>query len=861
MRRACEPAARSDSGERAHISAVLAGETKPRRAHALTVIQGLTSNEATHRARLHGPNEIRREAGPSWPKIFASQFASALIWVLVGAAILSAVLGEVIESVAITVIVVANAVVGFVQEFRAERALAALRSLTAPHARVVRDGRSITIAAREVVPGDILVLEAGDLVAADARVVEAHGFATNDAPLTGESVPVEKRPATEPDAAEDRSDAHDRVFMGTAAVTGTGLAEVTATGMATELGRIARMLSEVRHEPTPLQRQLDRVGRVLLFVCLAVVVVVAVAGLLRGHGWMDVLLFATSLAVGAVPEGLVAITTLALALGVQRLAARHVLVRQLPAVETLGCTTTICTDKTGTLTTGVMRVREIWALDPRRLLDAAAACNTADLDDTGRGGVGDPTEVALLVAAAERGIRRETIEHERPTVEMHPFEPERRRMSIRRADGVLYLKGAIDVVASLCVGDTSTALAAADEMANRGMRVLAVAVGRGADEAGLELLGLVGIADPPRTEATAAIAAARLAGIRTVMITGDHPVTARAIAREMGILRPGDPEAELVYARATPQDKLRIVRDLKARGEIVAMTGDGVNDAPALREAHIGIAMGKGGTEVARQAAAMVLVDDDFASIVEAVREGRGIFANIRKTLVYLLAGNTAEVLVVLAASLAGLPLPLTALQILWINLVTETMPALALVTDPTEGDVLARPPRPPDEPILGWPQWRKILYTGALQAGVAFAAFVWALHARDGETARNFAFSVLVFGDVLRSLAARSDTRVFWSVGALTNIRLVAVVALTVVLQLGLHHIPWSQRVFEIGAISLTDCALALLLATIPVTVLELGKLVRPTLARITVGRRRDPSPPLARQRGTDPQPKEALR
>jgi Ca2+-transporting ATPase len=796
-------------------------------------IRGLTSEQAERRASEYGTNEIRREMGPSAWSIFASQLKSALIWVLIGAAILAAVLGEVLEAVAIGVIVVANAVVGFVQEFRAERALEALRSLTAPRARVLRNGHSVMVPALAIVPGDVLVVEAGDLVAADARVLEAHGLTTNEAPLTGESVPVEKRAATNAAEAEPREDSRWSVFMGTSVVGGSGLAEVTATGMATELGKIARLLAEVRSEPTPLQRQLDRVGRTLLVVCLAVVVLVALAGLLRGAGWLEVVLFATSLAVGAVPEGLTAITTLALALGVQRLAARHVLVRRLPSVETLGCTTTICTDKTGTLTTGIMSVREIWAVDPHRLLDAAAACSSAELDESGRGGMGDPTEVALLVAAAERGIHRETIERERPPAEVRPFDPERRSMSIRRADGVLYVKGAIDALAPSCAGDTSTAREVADELASRGMRVLAVAVGRGADEQGLELVGLVGLADPPRTEAIEAVAAARKAGIRTIMITGDHPATARAIARELGIVRPGDVEAELVHARATPEDKLRIVRDWKARGEIVAMTGDGVNDAPALREAHIGIAMGKSGTEVARQASSMVLVDDSFASIVEAIREGRGIFANIRKTLVYLLAGNTAEILIVLAASLAGLPLPLTALQILWINLVTETMPALALVTDPTEGDVLARPPRRPDEPILGRAQWLRILCTGGLQAGVALGAFAWALHTRDVLTARNFAFSVLVFGDVLRSLAARSDTRVFWSVGVLTNVRLVAVVALTVLLQLGLHHIPWSQRIFEIGAVSLSDCALMLLFATIPVTVLELGKLVRPMLAR----------------------------
>ena len=413
---------------------------------------------------------------------------------------------------------------------------------------------------------------------------------------------------------------------------------------------------------------------------------VAVLGFLRGLPRMEVLLSSVSLAVAAVPEGLAAVVTIALALGVQRMASRHVLIRTLPSVETLGCATVICTDKTGTLTTGVMVVRELWGGDHSALLFAAAACSDAELAADGRSGTGDPTELAILMAAAQRGIDRKAIESERPRVAVEPFDADTKRMSIRRGDGKLYVKGAVEVVLPVCATGTENAVEANAGMARQGLRVLAVAVGEGPGEANLKLLGLVGIADPPRTEAIAAVALARAAGIKTVMITGDHPVTAEAIGRELGILTPADDPAEVVHARATPEDKLRIVREWKARGDVVAMTGDGVNDAPALREAHIGIAMGQTGTEVTREASDMILTDDNFASIVAAVQEGRGIYDNIQKTLVYLLAGNVGELAVMLGASAVGLPLPLLPLQLLWINLVTDGLPALALVGDPMRG-------------------------------------------------------------------------------------------------------------------------------------------------------------------------------
>ena len=789
--------------------------------------QGLSGDEAKRRLLEDGPNELTRERPTSPLILFAGQFKGALIWLLLGASIVSAFLGEVGDAIAIGAILIINAGVGFFQEYRAERAVLALRAMTAPRARVLRDGRSAIVPAAEIVVGDVLVLEGGDIVAADARLLEANSLSMMEASLTGESTPVEK--STVPAAPNaPLAERHDSVFLGTSVAAGTAFAEVLATGMRTELGKIAHLLTSAGVQPTPLQVRLERVGKTLLYLCLGLVGIIALTSLLRGMRWLDVLMSSVSLAVAAVPEGLAAVVTIALAIGVQRMSARHVLVRKLPAVETLGSTTVICTDKTGTLTTGVMVVRELWGPDHRALLFASAACNDAELGPDQRSGTGDPTEVALLMGAAERGILREDIERELPRVEVRPFDSDRKRMSVARADGVLYLKGAVEVVLSRCTSGTAGAAEANVDMASRGLRVLAVATGRGKAEENLQLLGLVGIADPPSSEAIEAVAAAFAAGIRTVMITGDHPVTARAIAREMGILRPEDNPADIVHARATATDKLEIVRKWKQRGAIVAMTGDGVNDAPALREAHIGIAMGKTGTEVTREASAMILTDDNFASIVAAIREGRGIYDNIQKSLVYLLAGNCGELLLMFVASIAGLPLPLLPLQILWINLVTDGLPALALVMDPATDDALRRPPRKPDEQILGRAEWANVAWIGSLEAAVTLTVFYWALRNRDLLEARNLAFSVLVFGEVLRSFASRSRTKLFWEVGAFSNMRLVAVVIVSILVQLAIHHMPFTRSLFEIGPLSLEDCLLSLAVGFIPVSVLEIGKLLR---------------------------------
>jgi P-type Ca2+ transporter type 2C len=778
-------------------------------------LDGLTAVEAQRRLTEQGRNEIIRQPDtPHW-RILLRQFNSPLVWLLLAACVVSAVLRERADAIAIVAIVLLNGVIGFSQERRAERAIDALGALTAPRARVRRDGRAASIPAADVVVGDLLLLAPGDLVPADARLIEAHAFAVNEAMLTGESEPVDKV-------------ADAPVFMGTAVLGGAGTAVVTATGMRTELGRIAHLLATAGETVTPLQQRLARVGQLLLYICLVVVAVVAGAGLARGGSAIDVLLAAVSLAVAAVPEGLPAIVTIALAVGVQRMAARHVLIRRLPSVETLGCATVICTDKTGTLTTGVMTVREMWGPEPERLLFAAAACTDAEWRDGGASAIGDPTELAILAAAASHSIRRELIEAYQPRVRVSPFDPLRRRMSVERADGVLYVKGAADAVLPLCVRVDDEALRASAAMAARGLRVLAVATGHTHEESALDFVGLIGIADPPRPEAIAAVAAARAAGIRTVMITGDHPLTAAAIARELGILGPRDNPADVVHARATPEQKLAIVRGWKTRGAIVAMTGDGVNDAPALREAHIGIAMGRTGTEVTREAADMILADDNFASIVAAIREGRGVYDNIRKTLVYLLAGNTGELAVMLAAGLAGLPLPLLPLQLLWINIVTDGLPALALVMEATDADVLRRPPRETTEPMLGRPQWRAIVWTGLMEASVTLGVFVWALRSGGVAEARSAAFSTLVLAELFRAFAARSTTRTFWELGAFTNLRLLLVVMTSASIQAAIHHFPMTQQIFGIRALSPEHWIVAILAALCPVTVLEMRKLLR---------------------------------
>lgn len=793
-------------------------------------MSGLSSEEARKRLLIDGPNEIEQEKRSSALLLAASQFKSPLVAILIVASVVSGSLGEWPEAIAIVSILVINAGIGFFQEYRAESAVLALKNMTSPRARVVRDGRQELIAANHVVRGDVLLLESGDIVAADGSIEDSARLLINEAVLTGESFPVEKGPlGAAPSQSEEPR--FSRVFTGTAVTSGVATVTVTATGMKTELGKIAHLMTTATNEPTPLQVQLAGVGKRLLYVCLAVVALIVMIGIAQERTPLELAIFSVSLAVAAVPEGLPAIVTLALALGVQRMAERNAWVRKLPSVETLGSVSVICTDKTGTLTTGNMRVREIWGDDHVAVIKAAASCCDADISNGTSKETGDPTEIAILLAARERAIERKEIEEKNPRVKVEPFDSVRKRMSVLRKDNVLYVKGAFETVMPLCAGPAdriSKASLANQDMTTRALRVLAVAIGKGSEESDLEFIGLIGISDPPRSEVIDAIKEAREAGVTPIMITGDHPATAAAIARELGLVLEGEAIEGRVYSRATPEDKINLIRQWKAKGALVAMTGDGVNDAPAIREAHIGIAMGKAGTEVTRQSADLVLADDNFATIVAAIREGRGVYQNIRKAVTYLLSGNFAELAVVMGASVLSMPIPLQAAHLLWINLVTDSLPALALIADPVTGDVMKRPPRNPSEPILGRPEWKQVAAVGIFEAVVMLVFFQYVLVERDDATARSMLFTTFVFSQLWRSFGARSRSKTYFEVRVFSNMWLVGVVGVTAFLQATLHYLPVAQKIFELKPLVLDDFILILPVSMISISVIEILKLVR---------------------------------
>lgn len=889
---------------------------------------GLTEAEIARRTAEHGLNTLAEAAPvPAWKKLLA-QFASLVIWILIAGAVIAGLLGEWIDTAAILAIVLLNGLIGFVQEERAGRALAALRSLSSPSAKVVRGGLLRSVPARDLVPGDRIELEAGDNVPADARLTAGFALRAAEAALTGESVPAAKDPSAVLDGAAPLGDRRNMVYMGTMIAAGKGSAVVVATGMETELGRIAGLLQAATNEPTPLQRRLAELGRVLVMLCLVIVAVIFTLQLARGGRLLEVLLVAVSLAVAAVPEGLPAVVTLALAIGLRRMAKRNALIRKLPSVETLGSVTVICSDKTGTLTRNEMTVREIEAgghlyqisgagyaphgqffghgpaaaeaspVTPNAepdlvpLLTAAVRCNHATVSPSADGRtwqvVGDPTEGALVAAALKAGLEadsRQRILHE------IPFDSGRKAMSVVIANDndvpVMYTKGAPEVVLAKCVaerrdgsivpltdGGRGRIMASNAEMAGRALRVLAFACREfpkppgslrpeGDDpwvERDLVFAGLVGMIDPPREEAKVAVRRCRAAGITPVMITGDHPATALAIARELGIA--GDTDRAIagtdldrlsdeslqaqvdritVYARVTAEHKMRIVRAWKQRGQIVAMTGDGVNDAPAIKEADIGIAMGITGTDVTKEASDMVLTDDNFASIVNAIEEGRGIFDNVQKVVQYLLACNLGEVLLMFFSALAGWPIPLTAVQILWINLVTDGLPALALATEPPERDIMQRPPRPPREPLITRTRGLLILLYGSLIAAAALATFWLMYRGREANlpAARTAAFCVTAFSQLFFAVGCRSQRYTMPELGPFTNPNLFAAIALSGLLQIAVVSLPLSQRVFDVAAYPGRGWLLILLLALAPVTVIEVGKLIRAAMRRY---------PPMAR-------------
>ena len=869
--------------------------------------RGLADGEARRRLARDGENLLVEPAPPPRWRRFLGQFRELVVWVLLAAGMISALIGDWPDAAVIAAIVLVNAGIGFFQEERATRSIAALQRIAAPLAHVVRDGAVTSIPSRGLVVGDRIELEAGDRVPADGRLVEGFGLRLQESALTGESEPVPKRPGDAVPPGAPLGERTASVHAGTVVAAGRGAAVVVATGMRTELGRIATLLEHAAVEVTPLQRRLAQLGRLLIAACAVVVAAIVVLELRRGEGLGEILVRALSLAVAAVPEGLPAVVTVVLAIGVQRMAARKAVVRRLPSVETLGSVTVICSDKTGTLTCNEMTVREavvgsrtyhvtgtgyaphgrFEAISPPQtaglessppqmdpdlglLLRIGLACNNASVQPAGDGGwraVGDPTEAALVAAAMKAGFDPGA----EPTLYEFPFDSDRKRMSVvvRRPDGGgLYTKGGPEAVLDRCIAEERNGVAVpldagrrreilgiAADMAGRALRVLALAWRhvpldgmQDAREESLVFVGLLGMIDPPREEARDAVRTCREAGIRPVMVTGDHPATASAIGRELGLMDDGDrvvtgsdldglTDEELagrvaeiaVYARVSAEHKLRVVRAWQRRGDVVAMTGDGVNDAPAVQAADIGIAMGLSGTDVTKESSDMVLLDDNFASIVNAVEEGRGIYDNVRKFMHYLLACNAGEVLVMFVAALVGWPAPLTAIQILWLNLVTDGLPALALGVEPPEPDLMRRPPRPPHEPVIPPAQGLQMLFHGLLVAAVCLIAFRMGGGA-DGASlaeARSFTFCVAAFSQLAFAIACRSDRRTAFSLGFARNPALLAAIGISVLLQVAIVVLPQARGVFDSGQMPWRSWLAIVGLALVPVTVAEALKLL----------------------------------
>ena len=886
--------------------------------------QGLSVDDAAARLARSGPNELVQLAKASRLKIFLSQFLDVLVIILIIAAVISAVLGllkgdpaELYDAILIAIIVVLNALFGYVQEYRAEKSLEALRNLAAPKAHVIRGGEPSTIPARELVTGDVVILSAGDKIPADLRLMDAAALRVNEASLTGESAAVTKSTAPLP-ANTFLADRRNVAYMGTIVDAGRGKGAVIATAMATELGKIAGMVQQEEKTETPLQRQLDRLGRQLGLMILAISGIVFVAGYIENPEKIEELfLTAVSLAVAAIPEGLPAVVTISLALGVQRMVRRNALVRKLSAVEALGAATVICSDKTGTLTKGEMNVRVVFAggaeyevegegFDPRGVvrergtaisakdrpglitaLTCGILCNDAYVrrKDGGYSVEGDGTEVALIVAGMRAGLTKEALEADSPRLAEIPFSPERKMMSTVHSGQVgdrrvVYVKGAPERVLAasdriLLDGEERAfddytrqqILFRNQEMATRALRVLGLAYREVPSdtpakeevlETGLVFLGLVGMMDAPRRDAIEAIRRATKAGIKVVMITGDHKLTAMAVAREMGILEKGDlaltgealealsdvqlreqVEHVSVYARVSPEHKMKIVDAWRAQGHVVAMTGDGVNDAPALKRSDLGVAMGITGTDVAKESADIVLTDDNFASIIAAVEEGRGIYENIRKFVAYLLSANAGEVLIMFLATIIFVGpdfLPFFApVQLLWINLVTDGLPALALGVDPYPKDVMDRPPRDPKESVLSRDVLFFIVIIAAILTVGTLGVFVLELGQHPGETgpdrilrARSVAFTTIVFFELFLVFSIRSPRETLWKIGVLTNKKLLLAVAASAALQIAVIQLPFLEPVFDTRALDALDWVQTFAVGLTAFLFVEMSKVVR---------------------------------
>ena len=869
---------------------------------------GLTLDEVKKHLAEFGPNQLQEKKKISGLEIFLEQFKDLIIWILIAAAIVSGFLQEWIDAAAIVAIVIVNAILGFVQEYRAEKSLAALKKLSSPNSKVIRNNQHDVIPSVELVPGDLIELEAGDNVPADSRVVwHTSNFSVQEASLTGESSPVAKTNHTLKEKEVPLADRANMLYMGTSVVSGKARALVANTGMATELGKIATMVQQIERESTPLQKKLEEFGKWIVYLCFVLVGLVFVLGILRGGKIIDMFLTAVSLAVAAIPEGLPAVVTIALALGVQRMVKRHALIRKLPSVETLGCATVICSDKTGTLTKNEMTVQTVFAggdlfevsgigyapegvfklnkkeinlleyKNLNKLLSAGVLCNAAALvkGETGYKIIGDPTEGSILTAAAKAGILKEVKEKEFKFVDEIPFDSERKKMTIirRDANGKLFafVKGAPDILLRSCteIEENTAVRLLSDEdrkkivevnnhLSDSAMRVLAVAYRTLSENEKFEaeiienkliFVGLVAMIDPPREEVKYAMQECKTAGIKTVMITGDHKNTAVAIAKELGFFKEGSialtgeeldklSEDEFrgkiknipVYARVSPENKLRIVRAWRAMGEVVAMTGDGVNDAPAVKEADIGVAMGITGTDVTKEVSDMVVTDDNFASIVAAVEEGRGIYDNIKKFIHYLLSCNAGEILVMFVSSLAGLPIPLLPIHILWVNLVTDGLPALALGVDTTDPNIMKRQPRAANEAVVTKQRAIAMLLQGAFIALCSLSAFCLVLFIeKEGIIrARTAAFIVLSCAQLFHSFNCRNEKESIFKIGFFTNKKLILAVVISFLLQMVVVYVPFLQKIFKTENLGMFDWVLVITVSSFPLWAMEIVKIFK---------------------------------
>jgi Ca2+-transporting ATPase len=875
-------------------------------------VSGLSSDEAQKRLAEYGPNELKEKKKKTPFMMFLDQFRDFMILVLIAAAIISGVIGEPSDTIAIAVIVILNAVIGFIQEYRAEKAMAALKRMSAPTATVIRGGMHTGIPAPEIVPGDIVLLDAGSFVPADMRLIETAQLRVEEAALTGESVPVDKHTSALQDETIPLGDRKNMAYKGTMVAYGRGIGIVVATGMDTELGRIAAMLQEEEEVKTPLQKRLSVFGRRIAFAVLAICAIVFSIGILRGEQPMVMFLTAISLAVAAIPEALPAVVTISLAIGARKMVKQNALIRKLPAVETLGSVTYICSDKTGTLTQNRMSVEEMYVngelIENRKLgnrgvekllvsnphlstlLNSLALSNDAKPDRDGNI-IGDPTEVALFSAARENGFDKSSREELFPRVEEIPFDSERKCMTTfhkiqdigyriqdwkNHASGIMnhvsfisFTKGAIEVLLDKSDGilksggavkiDREEIHRVNERMAADGLRVLGIAM-RGWDEVpsdmshenverGLTIIGLAGIMDPPREEAKEAVSICKKAGIIPVMITGDHPITAWAVARRIGMLGDEDVNFNLitgreleklslkefekrveniqVYARVAPDQKLKIIKALQDKGQFIAMTGDGVNDAPALKRADIGVAMGITGTDVAKEASHMILLDDNFATIVKAVKEGRRIYDNIRKFIKYLLTTNSGEIWTLFLSPLMGLPIPLLPIHILWINLMTDSLPALALSVEPAESDLMNRPPRHPKESVFAQGLGFHAIWVGLLMGALTLSVQAWSIRTGNAHW-QTMVFTVLCLTQLGHVLAIRSEKESLYKIGFFSNKALLGAVLLSFSLQMATIYIPFLNRIFKTEPLSFNELMITIAVSSVVFFAVEIEKFFR---------------------------------